>query len=104
MPEGIMPFVLGGGDCRRLPWGSNVIPLCMSLITCGSSVPVGVEGLRLCLVRYEDEPADLGRVGRVSVAGNTKSEAALWLIYDGDRLGAGVDCFEVAGESCEGGV
>jgi len=73
-------------------------------MTSGNSSPVGAEGLRRCLVRYEDDPADLGNNGRKSVVGNENSGWALYCMYDGDLLGVGVDCFEVAGESCEGGV
>lgn len=51
-----------------------MIPLCISDIASGTSLPVGVEGLLLCLVRYDDEPADLGKVGLSSVAaGNVYS-------------------------------
>lgn len=80
------------------------MPLCISVIASGISLPVGVDGLRLCFVRYEDDPADRGNGGRVSTAGNVKLGAAWYWTYDGVRLGVGVDCFDVAGESCDGGV
>lgn len=73
-------------------------------MTSGSSLPVGAEGLRRCFVRYEDDPADLGNDGRISVVGNENSGWALYCMYECDRLGVGVDCFEPAGESCDGGV
>jgi len=56
------------------------MPRCMSLMTSGSSLPVGVDGLRLCLVKYDDEPEDLGRDGRESVGGNTKSVWPWWCV------------------------
>lgn len=72
MPCGIKPFVLGGGDCRKLPWGSKAMPRCISDMTSGTSLPVGVEGLLLCFVRYDDEPADLGNEGLVFVSAEGK--------------------------------
>lgn len=81
-----------------------MIPLCISDIASGTSLPVGVEGLLLCFVRYDEDPADLGKVGLSSVGGKVYSGWALYWMYDGERLGVGVDCFEAAGESCDGGV
>ena len=80
------------------------MPLCMSFMTTGCSSPVGVDGLRLCFVKYEEEPADRGSAGLESVGGNVKSGRALYCMYDGDRLGVGVGCFETAGDNCDGGV
>lgn len=54
------------------------MPLCMSVIARGISLPVGVDGLRLCFERYEDEPADRGSAGRESVVGKLKFGAALY--------------------------
>lgn len=73
-------------------------------MTSGSSLPVGVEGLRRCFVRYEDEPADLGKDGRTLGMGNENSGWVSYSMYEGVRLAVGVDCLEVAGESCDGGV
>lgn len=98
IPEGIIPFVRGGGDCRILPWGSITIPRSLSVIGDVRSCCVTV-GLRRDLLRYEDEPVDRGRCGRSVV-----TIASEVLRYEDDRLGTGVVVAEAAGESWEGGV
>lgn len=48
----------------------------MSVMALGSSFPVGVDGLRLCFIKYDDDPADLGSAGLESAAGNVDSGCA----------------------------
>jgi len=71
MPAGINELLTGGGDLRVLPWGSK-LPLSeyaspLWMISRGSFS----EGLRRCLVRYEDDPLERGRFGRVGEVGSS---------------------------------
>lgn len=113
-PVGINISFTGGGDWRRLPYGSTLpftrkaslfalplIPVAKSRAAI-SSCCFCIDGLRRCFERYEEEPVERGRLGRSSEA----LSGLRWWPWSQDwlRLGAGLVGFDAAGESCDGGV